>query len=402
MKKLSLLTLLLLSTIIGAKELPSWGMTEDQFKLPNFATKMQEIGDQALKNNWLLKITAPKDWHSKIRSGLSREGNNNVQINFKDSLYKSIAMTAVPGMKLTNGQADSTPVATAKKQVVIEKPEMDTDIEAPKFDNSTFNTGQLLDEIGELELTLPNGQNLKSNNKNTANNDSVKDRTNQQVESDAQPTKVIAKESQSSGQVSETDLTAQEQREANEQSLRMRYARSKSVDKTIDYNNITDKDDLYVEGTAVLVKRYVNQGVAVYYWMTEGYDAEKHTLESKGSGKYQKSSDVEVQQATTNRAQVITNDEVKDSKNTAFDFIAVTDQIDAQDKLRRDFIRNKAVSSTLKSSQLSKGDTLYVSGETVLIERPIGNSQSTYFWLEGETEINQEIEHTGPQKYVIK
>ena len=85
MKRILSITLLLISTITLA-QLPSWGMTENQFKLPNFNSKMKEIGVQAEKNNWLLKITAPKDWHNKIRTGLTDAGAMDLQVNFKDSL----------------------------------------------------------------------------------------------------------------------------------------------------------------------------------------------------------------------------------------------------------------------------------------------------------------------------
>jgi len=399
MKKLVLLTLILLCPLVLAKELPSWGMTEQQFKMPNFETKMQEIGDQAIKNNWLLKITAPKDWHNKIRSGLSRDGKNNVQINFKDSLYKSISMMAAPGMDLSHVQTESAPIATAKKQVVIEKPEMDTNIEAPEFDNSTFNTGELISDIGELELTLPNGQSLKTNGKSSGNGQVNAKAMSQ--EADAESPEATVQETQKATN-SKLPVTAQEQRKVSEQNLRQRYARGKAVDKSISYNNITEKDDLYVEGTAVLVKRYVNRGVAIYFWMVEDYDPKTHSLEAKGSGKFQKTSDPVTQQMAANAGQTERTEEASNSSSESLGFIAVTDQVDVQDKLRRDFIRNKPVTGTLKSSQLSKGDLLYVNAETVLIERPIGNSQSSYYWLEGETTISREVEQSGPQKYVIK
>ncbi len=409
MKKLSIITLLLLTTFVLAKELPSWGMTESQFNLPNSNTKMQEIGNQALKNNWLLKVTAPQEWHNKIRSGLSREGQDNVQINFNDSLYKSITITAATGMEIKNSNTESTPTAIVKKQIVIEKPEMDTNIEAPEFDNSSFKAGELLNEIGELELTLPNGQNLRSNSINTnTDKESTNNDTKQQVKSDDKSTKVITKESDSPAVAKSKEATAQEQRKASEQNLRMRYARGKAVDKSISYNNITDKDDLYVEGAAVLVKRYVNRGVAIYYWMSEDYNPQQHSLDSKGSGKYQKLIGSEAKQVSSNAAQKVIKGALTDKtqednpNNDVFDFIAVTDQTEVQNKLRRDFIRNKVVTGTLKSSQLSKGDILYVSSETVLVERLIGNSQSTYYWLVGETNISQEMEYTGHQKYVIK
>ena len=142
--------LIILSGSVLAEELPSWGMTETQYKMPNFTTKMKKIGNRAVSNDWLLKITAPKDWHGKIRSALSDQGAKNVQINFKDSLYKSITITATPGMDLKSNTSQTTQPAVAKKQVVIEKPEMDTRIEAPEFEND-FKTDDILADMDELK-----------------------------------------------------------------------------------------------------------------------------------------------------------------------------------------------------------------------------------------------------------
>jgi len=382
MKKL-LLVMMLLAGQVGAKELPSWGMTEVQYKMPNFTTKMQKIGDQALKNDWLLKITAPKDWHSKIRTALSDQGTKNVQINFKDSLYKSITITATPGMAIKSTNSQNNQPAVAKKQVVIEKPEMDTQIEAPEFNND-FKANDILADIGEIELALPsNGQ---------INNNSM------------EPKK------KSSAVIGETEknlsdnVTADENnnQQAIRENLRIRHARGKTVDKTISYANITDKDDLYVADDIVLVKRYVNRGVAIYYWMQEAYNPNQHRLIEKGSGKYVKSkqgSDQAIMHHTES------DKKVQPSQNPGsqlFDFIAVTDNQAVQDQLRRDFIRNKAVNSTLSASQLKSKDILYISEQTVLVVRPLGNSLHTYFWLKGETNTQQSIKQMGPQKFVIQ
>lgn len=402
MKKILTLTLLLLSPFIWAKEMPSWGMTEKQFKMPNFTTKMQEIGDQAFKNNWLLKITAPEDWHNKIRSGLSREGENNVQINFKDSLYKSISMTATQGMNLNLTQNRLSQTATAKKQVIIDKPDMETNIERPEFDNSEFNnTDELMDDIGQLELTLPNGQTLNKINKTNADTKQVaaKKPTNgnaqESAKSNDQKTQAVAQK-----ETTEVD-NVQDQREAIEHNMRMRYTGNKTVDKTISYNHIAEDDDLYVEGKVVLVKRYVNRGVAVYYWMTEDYDPELHSLEPKDSNKFKKLATGEADNSIKAATKTQSSPKSQETNQQAFDFVAVTDQNDVQVQLRREFIRNKTVSSNIKAGQLKSGDKLYVSQQTILVERPIGNTRSIYFWLDGETNISQEVNSMGPQEYKI-
>lgn len=392
MKKLLLLVVVLFASQLDAKELPSWGMTESQYKMPNFTTKMSEIGDQAVNNDWLLKITAPKDWHSKIRAALTEQGAKNVQINFKDSLYKSIAITATPGMDLKTTTTQNSQPAVVNKQVVIEKPEIDTQIEAPEFEND-FKADDILADIGEIELTLPsNGQSDKksASSKTTIGNEAVTAEKNH---------------SQLQSPSTRQSMDDNNDKQAIRENLRIRYARGKSVDKTISYAHITDQDDLFVTDDVVLVKRYVNRGVAIYYWMQEAYDPDKHQLLEKGSGKYIKTADDSDQIGQTRVSQNTTQSSSGKIQNPAaevFGFMAVTDDQTVQDQLRRDFIRNKAVSSTLRATQLKSKDILYVSQHTVLVERPLGNSRSAYFWLEGDTDIQQPIEHMGPDKYVIQ
>ncbi|MCW8870945.1 MAG: hypothetical protein OQK49_09595 [Proteobacteria bacterium] len=395
MKKL-LLLMILLASQVGAKELPSWGMTESQYKMPNFVSKMQQIGSQAVSNDWLLKITAPKDWHSKIRMALSHRGEKNVQINFKDSLYKSITITATPGMALKSSNSQNQQPAVAKKQVVIEKPEMDTEIEAPEFEND-FKADDILADMGEIELTIPSNGNaanepVNATKKPTSEDDAVE--------------KIVTKEESKLPQTAQFTVENSD-KEALKENLRKRYARGKAVDKSISYDHITDQDDLYVADDVVLVKRYVNRGVAVYYWMKEAYDPNQHRLTEKGSGKYVKTVDATVQTGQS-RPQSLSSQEsdsdikIENPASEVFNFVAVIDNQDVQDQLRRDFIRNKAVNNTLKASQLKSEDILYVSDKTVLVERPLGNSRSAYYWLEGDTTMQKSIEHKGAQKFVIQ
>lgn len=387
----TLMVIILLTGVVVAKELPSWGMTESQYKMPNFTNKMQKIGDQAVKNDWLLKITAPKDWHGKIRAALSQQGAKNVQINFKDSLYKSITISATPGMELKSTTVKTTQPAVAKKQVVIDKPEMDTEIEAPEFDNN-FKAGDILADMDELELTLPD------NGKTEKKPRQITHASNQQV------VKADSRETSNQPETSQSDAQNQDKALIKE-NLRKRYARSKTVDRTISYENITDEDELFVSDDVVLVKRYVNRGVAIYYWMQEAYNPETHHLIDKGSGKFAKigdaSSDSE-KPIADNRSTDEDSGKIDNPAAKFFDFVAVTDDLDRQDQLRRDYIRNKSVNNTIKASQLNPKDILYVSNHTVLVERPLGNSRSAYFWLVGDTRIEQPIEHTGPNKFVIQ
>ena len=121
MKKL-MICVLLITSINSWAQLPSWGMTEIQYKMPNFETKMSEIGAQAYDNNWLLKVTAPADWHNKIRMALSNGGERDVQVSFNDSVHQSITISAAKGAKVAKISSSSSN-ATVQKQVVIDKPE---------------------------------------------------------------------------------------------------------------------------------------------------------------------------------------------------------------------------------------------------------------------------------------
>lgn len=388
--------MILLASQAGAKELPSWGMTEAQYKMPNFVSKMQQIGSQAVSNDWLLKITAPKDWHSKIRTALSHRGEKNVQINFKDSLYKSITITATPGMALKSSNSQNQQPAVAKKQVVIEKPEMDTEIEAPEFEDD-FKADDILADMGEIELTIPTNGNRGNKPVNT---------TQKPISENAAAKENVLKEERNLPQTAQSNVESGD-KEALKENLRKRYARGKAVDKSISYNHITDQDDLYVVDDVVLVKRYVNRGVAIYYWMKEAYDPKQHQLIEKGSGKYVKTADATAQTGQSKLKSVPSQKSDSDIKienpaSAVFNFVAVIDNQDVQDQLRRDFIRNKAVNNTIKASQLKSEDILYVSKKTVLVERPLGNSRSAYYWLEGDTTIQKSIEHKGAQKFVIQ
>lgn len=385
MKRILSITLLLISTITLA-QLPSWGMTENQFKLPNFNSKMKEIGVQAEKNNWLLKITAPKDWHNKIRTGLTDAGALDLQVNFKDSLHQSITITAAPGLKMAKVTPSTTSNATVQKQVVIDKPEIDTEVDAPEFGKIEIesNTEELLESINNIELEMPKPE-----------MSAVKADSNNQVK----PTTTVSQpvNTQAAGQnaeIQEDDASIEERKE----SLRKRHARSKQVDKSISYDNIRSKDDLYIEGDVVLVKRFINQGVVIYYWMTELYDPSIHMLVEKGSGKYQKDPSATQGDETEEEDEPV----VEENTVTNLDFVAIDTDIDTQDELRKDYARNKRVDVNIKADQLKEDDILYVMNDTVLVERPITSTQSAYFWLVGETSIPREVERKDDNRFIIR
>lgn len=382
--------MMLLVTTLSQAELPSWGMTENQYKLPNFNTKMGEVGEQAAKNNWLLKITAPKDWHNKIRMGLTDSGARDVQVNFKDSLYNSIAISAAPGIKMAQVSSSDSSSTTVQKQVVIDKPEIDTAVEAPDFGSIEIesNGDELLGEIGNMEIPVP-----------------VTQPTNTRPA--AQPSRPAAQPiaQNSGGQIAEPVVMSENEqsnaeREANKEDLRKRHARTKRVEKLLSYTSINSKDDLFIQGDVVLIKRFINRGVVLFFWMKEAYDPSIHKLVEKGSGKFQKDPDAVAgdQVAQTDNSV----EETVEITPTNLDFVAVDDAFEDQDDLRRTHIRNRRVDVSITAAQLKSDDVLYVQNQTVLVERPITSAQYTYFWLVGDTTINLEVERLGDNEFEIK
>lgn len=386
MKKILSITLLFFSTLVLA-ELPSWGMTENQYKLPNFNNKMKEIGAQAAKNDWLLKITAPKDWHQKIRTGLTDAGAVDVQVNFKDSLHQSISITAAPGIKMAR-VSPSTTNTTVQKQVVIDKPEIDTEVEAPEFGKIEIesNGDELLESINNIEITIPE----VSANTQVAAAKEMDDESTQ----NPQDTNNTKQPMANASLVNDEESSVEESKEK----LRKRYARTKRVDKELSYDYIKSKDDLFIDGSVVLVKRFINQGVVLYYWMKESYDPNVHKLVEKGSGKYQKDPAAETGMKPKKKPEPV----VEESVVTNLDFVAVDTDIDSQDELRKDYTRNKSVGVNIRADQLKEGDLLYVLNQTVLVERPITRVQSAYFWLVGETSIPREVERKDDNRFIVR
>ena len=386
MKKL-MICVLLITSINSWAQLPSWGMTEIQYKMPNFETKMSEIGAQAYDNNWLLKVTAPADWHNKIRMALSNGGERDVQVSFKDSVHQSITISAAKGAKVAKISSSSSNT-TVQKQVVIDKPEIDTEVEAPDFGDTKFssNNDELLENIAAMEIEVPKGTVAAVETPPAA----------------PEPKPVAATPTPKPTQTATTAVDNEAVDEGDlREALRKRHARTKRVDKEMSYDNISSRDDLFVNGTEVLIKRFVNQGVVIYFWMKENYDPTVHQFVEKGSGKYQKDEAAVASSEAKSGNQAAAEPEVE-VKPTELGFVAVDTDIDDQDELRKDHARNKRADLSINADQLKEDDILYVLNQTVLVERPITSAQSAYFWLVGDTTITREVERKGDNKFVIK
>jgi hypothetical protein len=322
--------------------------------------------------------------------GLTDSGARDVQVNFKDSLYNSIAISAAPGIKMAQVSSSDSSSTTVQKQVVIDKPEIDTAVEAPDFGSIEIesNGDELLGEIGNMEIPVP-----------------VTQPTNTRPA--AQPSRPAAQPiaQNSGGQIAEPVVMSENEqsnaeREANKEDLRKRHARTKRVEKLLSYTSINSKDDLFIQGDVVLIKRFINRGVVLFFWMKEAYDPSIHKLVEKGSGKFQKDPDAVAgdQVAQTDNSV----EETVEITPTNLDFVAVDDAFEDQDDLRRTHIRNRRVDVSITAAQLKSDDVLYVQNQTVLVERPITSAQYTYFWLVGDTTINLEVERLGDNEFEIK
>ncbi len=387
MKTIVLSVLLLLSSASWA-ELPSWGMTENQYKMPDFSSKLNDIGKVAAKNNWLLKVTAPSDWHKSIREALTNMGDRDVQMALNDSMYNSIAISATPGAKIAKISTSNNNNSTVQKQVVIDKPEIDTAIEAPDFGDTDFNNGtaMVLEEIGSMDLGVAAVAAPKTTGAAVKQEKAAPTAVKEVVE-----TETVTAPAVNQVVAVSTDADIDDIKEA----LRQRHARSKRVEKSINYSNINSKDELYIQGSVVLVKRFINQGVVLFYWMHEAYDPAVHKLVEKGSGKYQKD-------LTASKGVMSDKAATETVEPTDLNFIAVDTASQDQNDLRRNNIRNKRVDYTISADKLKAKDVLYVQNQTVLVERPITSAQSVYYWLVGETTIDREVERKGDHMFILK
>ncbi|MCF6299915.1 MAG: hypothetical protein L3J52_02180, partial [Proteobacteria bacterium] len=123
-------------------ELPSWGLTKQQFESSIAISKLEEIGKTAVQKNYKLSITAPMDWHTKIRNIFTVHGKLEVQMTFKDSLYESVSLVAEKGVKQIRATASNNSNGHGSKQGLIDKPDIDADVEGPNFDNKKYGMGE--------------------------------------------------------------------------------------------------------------------------------------------------------------------------------------------------------------------------------------------------------------------
>ena len=399
MKKILFTSLLLLSAAVWA-QLPSWGMTEQQYKMPNRSAKLADIGKEAVKHKWQLKVTAPQAWHSSIRAGLSKDGEKNVMMTFKDSLHQSITISAAKAKHMGQTVKSSGDTQVVHKQVVIDdKPEIDTSVERPEFGDEFMNAKTSMAKV-ELDMAIPKAtQNMtKPKAKPVARpKPKAKVAAKPAPKPVAKPApkpvaKPVAKPAPKA--VAQVDDVVQKAQTY----LRKRYAKNKKTNGTLPYDRVTQDDTLYIKDDVVLVAR-VNNGRTFFYWMKESYDPASQAIEHKSSEKYIKT---EATAPAANSQTVEVQSKTAKVDRTELVFTAETDNRSDQDDLRRDYIRNKMVKHTYGADKIKSGDLIYTQNNTALVVRRLSRTNEIYFWLKGEVNVTENVTMMKTNEFKIK
>ncbi|WP_154221905.1 hypothetical protein [Marinicella rhabdoformis] len=399
MKKLLILSMLLMSAVVLA-QLPSWGMTEQQYKMPNRPAKLEDIGKEAVNNKWQLKVIAPQAWHSNIRAGLSKGGERNVMMTFKDSLHQSVSITATKAKYMGQTVKSSGNNQVVQKQVVIDdKPEIDTTVERPEFGDEFMAGKPTVAEV-EIDMALPKSEHkvVKNAPKPTKTVSQPKPVQKPVVKPEPKSVAVVEVEPEA-GEVETEEERADEVRDAAKTYLRKRYAKNKKANGTLSYGSITEDDELYIKDNVVLIVREKNSRT-FYYWMKGTFDQSVHAIKHKSQERYEKTeAAVAVVKAASSKADDSKSEVVE---RTSLVFTAVDDVSSDQDVLRRDHIRNKAVTKAYSAEQLKSGDLVYTRNDTALVVRRLSRTNEIYFWLKGDVNITENIEMMKPDEFKIK
>lgn len=399
MKKIIIISMLLWVTVSLA-QLPSWGMTEQQYKMPNRASKLADIGTEAVKNKWQLKVIAPQAWHSSIRAGLSQDGDKNVMMTFKDSLHKSISISASKAKHMGQTVGRSNTQVVQKQVVIDDKPEIDTSVERPEFSDE-FMTGKPVVADIDLELDLPK----------TAHKVAKKADEKPVTKPVAKPQNKAVVKTETKAEPKPAVVTATQAPVANSSHavdtesatryLRKRFAKNKTINGQMAYERITENDELFIKDGVVMIKQEKNNR-PFYYLMSEPFDATKHAFKEKSSERYVKTEPATSTASTVKKA-VKKDDEVKqDIERTSLVFNAVDDNLYDQDDLRRDHIRNKMVTKSYGADKLKSGDLIYTQNDTALVVRRLSRTNEIYFWLKGEVNVTENVTMMRPDEFKIK
>ena len=389
----TIVCLLLISLTAVAQELPSWGVTKEQFQAADGKNKLNEIGSEAAKKNWRLIVSAPRDWHGGIRKYLTRDGNVGVNISFKDTVYESISILAAKN----NGSAAATVSsqsqnAVRNKQVVVDKPDIEVDVEAPDVSNIAVETEDMaagevigvdLSHLNQAKIrkdnrkdTRPPAQRKFEQNRRAAANKPVagpKPKPEPKVEPTPpkpQPVTAVA------ATASPEDAAAKAR-----EYLQKEYARNEGVAHQLTRASSLKKGDyIYTRNGQVLIKRFLSNNVHRFFWFENTLDLSAANLKKVTDERYR------VTEPFAADGQPVVAEEPAPVEPVMIN--AEEQNLNDQKDLRSKFARNQTVSVNIRPDQLRKGDYLYVQGQTVLVKRDIGRGIFKYFWLTGEFDLS--------------
>ena len=409
MKRLmTIVCLLSVSLMAVAQELPSWGVTKEQFESASGKNKLNDIGKQASGKNWRLIVTAPRDWHGGIKKYITKDGDMNVNISFKDTVYESISILAAKNT--VNNGVSATPSSQSQntvrsKQVVVDKPDIEVDIEAPDVSNISVDAAEMSsDEVIGVDLShIENAKIKKESRKNTrplAQRKFVENKKKNKPVAGPKPQPKAEKPAPVPAKPQPVTAVAATTSSPNDVAVEARnylqkeYARNDGIAHSLKRVSSLKKGDyIYTRDNEVLIKRFLSNNVHRFFWLEAPLDLNAPNLKKVSDERYRVSSAFDSTVEAV--AEVKQEPEVPVMINTAEQ--SENDQKD----LRSKYARNQTVKVNIKPEQLRKDDLLYVQGQTVLVKRDIGRGIYKYFWLTGEFDLSA-ADRTSENAYKVK
>ncbi|WP_395376616.1 hypothetical protein [Marinicella sp. W31] len=405
-----ILCLLSVSLIAVAQELPSWGVTKEQFQGATGKNKLNEIGKEASQKKWRLIVSAPRDWHSGIRKYITKDGSVNVNISFKDTVYESISILAAKNNganAVTATPSSQSQNAVRSKQVVVDKPDIEVAVEAPDVSNISVDAGEMSsDDVIGVDLShLKDAKIKRDNRKDTrplSQRKFVENKNrNRPVAGKKQAPKVEAPEPTPEpakpqpvtavAATSSTDDVAATARAY----LQKEYARNDGISHSLSRISSLKKGDyIYTRDNQVLIKRFLSNNIHRFYWLETTIDLTAANLKKVSDERYR------VSAPFSSAGEAVVESQPEKPAEPVMINTAEQSQND-QKELRSKHARNQTVKVNIMPEQLRKGDLLFVRGQTVLVKRDIGRGIFKYFWLTGEFDLSA-ADRTSENAYKVK
>ncbi len=381
---IALTALVLCLPVHAAKEWPSWGVTQSQFETSEGVSRLQQIGKEARKSRLKLTITAPESWHSKIRQSLNLGNKDEVNAVFRDTALQSIAITSERDTQSISAPQQNNTTYTARKQVVVDKPVIDSDVEKPDFDvqgitDYSKDNDILKNEIANMEFNHP-----------------------------VEKSKVkIVKQSPAE------QTTAPAARNSKEY-LQLKYANNSVINNAIESAKLVAGDELFVKDDAILVKRLIHRGRYKYYWLLDGIDLTASGVKQRDEDRYR--IEAEYLQAEAETTPKAAPTRATASVNVGSDavvpasarptqqpvpgnntpgglmWISANDSdYESRREVAKKYAAGKVIERSMKVEDLERRDKLFVKDSTVLVRRIISRGEYTYYyWLDGDINLQDQ------------